>query len=230
MQVINLFPLSLVKEKILLSNTIKDEMKNEILSMVLDSKNENYKGPIDSWTGDTQGFEYLYKNKKFKSLFKEIKKKLVNYLTHLGINHNEIDLYITRSWATLSNGKEKIKQHRHKQSHISFAYYLKKNSEDSNIVFFEEFYRNEIVPGIFTNQTIKNKGIINKFNLFNAPSIDINVEEDDILIFPSKSLHGTQPNKLNKERISISGDVICVAKNSELLENMLPPLENWDKI
>ena len=66
--------------------------------------------------------------------------------------------------------------------------------------------------------------------MFNAPSIDINVEEDDILIFPSKSLHGTQPNKLNKGRISISGDVICVAKNSELLENMLPPLENWDKI
>ena len=87
MQVINLFPLSLVKEKILLSDNIKDEMKNEILSMVLDSKNENYKGPIDSWTGDTQGFEYLYKNQKFKSLFKEIKKKLVNYLTHLGINH-----------------------------------------------------------------------------------------------------------------------------------------------
>ena len=169
---------------------------------------------------------------KIKNLNHFLKKlkKLVNYLTHLGINHNEIDLYITRSWATLSNGKEKIKQHRHKQSHISFAYYLKKNNEDSNIVFFEEFYRNEIIPGIFTNQTIKNKGIINKFNLFNAPSIDINVEEDDILIFPSKSLHGTQPNKLNKGRISISGDVICVAKNSELLENMLPPLENWDKI
>ena len=38
MQIINLFPLSLVKEKILLSNNIKNEMKNEILSMVLDSK------------------------------------------------------------------------------------------------------------------------------------------------------------------------------------------------
>ena len=130
----------------------------------------------------------------------------------------------------MSNGNEKIKQHRHKQSHISFAYYLQKNTQDSNIVFFEEFYRNEIVPGIFTNQTIKNKDIIKEFNLYNAPSIDIGVEEDDILIFPSKSLHGTQTNKLNKDRISISGDVICVAKNSELLENMLPPLDSWDKI
>ena len=230
MPVLNLFPLSLIKEKISLNKTIKEEMKNEILSMVLNSKNKNFKGPKDSWTGDTQGFEYLYKNKKFKSLFEEIKKKLLIYLSHLGINNDKIDLYITRSWATVSNGNEKIKQHRHKQSHISFAYYLQKNTQDSNIVFFEEFYRNEIVPGIFTNQTIKNKDIIKEFNLYNAPSIDIGVEEDDILIFPSKSLHGTQTNKLNKDRISISGDVICVAKNSGLLENMLPPLDSWDKI
>ena len=74
MQVINLFPLSLVKEKILLSDNIKDEMKNEILSMVLDSKNKNYKGPIDSWTGDTQGFEYLYKIKNLNHFLKKLKK------------------------------------------------------------------------------------------------------------------------------------------------------------
>ena len=230
MQIINLFPLSLIKEKISLDIKNKKDMKNEILSMVKNSKNKSFKGPQDSWTGDTQGFEYIYKNNKFKILFIEIKKKLINYLNHLGINHEEIDLYITRSWATVSNGEEKIKQHRHNQSHISFAYYLKKSAEDSNIVFFEEFYKNEIVKGIFRNQTLKNKGIIKKFNLFNAPSIDINVEEDDVLIFPSKSLHGTQVNKSNKERISISGDVVCVTKSSELLENMLPPLKNWDKI
>ncbi len=67
-------------------------------------------------------------------------------------------------------------------------------------------------------------------NLFNAPSVDIKVEEDDIVIFPSKAMHGTQFNKSNNERISISGDVICLAKESELLENMMPPLEKWDKM
>jgi len=230
MRILNLFPLSLIQEKILIDKNLKQEMTKEIQSMVLKSKNKNFLGTQDSWTGDTQGFEYLYKNEKFRSLFNEIKKQLINYLIHLGLNHNEIDLYITRSWATVSNGKEKIKQHRHKQSHISFAYYLKKSEQDSNIVFFEEFYRNEIIPGIFTSPTAKNKKIIKKYNLFNAPSIDIKVEEDDILIFPSKALHGTQMDKSNNERISISGDIVCVARNSELLENMMPPLENWDKI
>ena len=42
---------------------------------------------------------------------------------------NKIDLYMTRSWATVSMGKERISKHKHKQSHISFAYYLKKNEK-----------------------------------------------------------------------------------------------------
>jgi len=77
---------------------------------------------------------------------------------------------------------------------------------------------------------LRKAGVIGKVNLFNAPSVDIKVEEDDIVIFPSKALHGTQVNKSNKQRISISGDVVCVAKDSELLENMMPPLEKWDKM
>ena len=54
--------------------------------------------------------------------------------------------------------------------------------------------------------------------------------EEDIIIFPSKALHGTQADKSNSKRISISGDVICVAKDSNLLETMMPPINNWDII
>ena len=230
MKIINLFPLTIVQNKILLDQKIKNQMTKEIQTMILESKNKEYKKTSDSWTGDTQGFEYLYKNEKFRSLFNEIKKQILNYLNHLKIDENTIELYITRSWATVSSGKERISQHKHKQSHISFAYYLKKDVEDSNIVFFEEHFQNEIIPGLFMNPTIRNKGIIKEFNLFNAPSVDIRVQEDDIVIFPSKALHGTQPNKSNNERISISGDIVCVAKDSKLLENMMPPLENWNKL
>ena len=48
----------------------KQNMNNEIETMLLNSKNKEFKGPQDSWTGDTQGFEYLYKNRKFELLFK----------------------------------------------------------------------------------------------------------------------------------------------------------------
>lgn len=230
MKVLNLFPLSIIQDKILINTDIKKQMLEEIQSMQITSKNKNYKGPQDSWTGDTQGFEYLFKNQKFELLFKQIKNKLVIYLKHLGINENKVDLYMTRSWATISNEKERINQHKHQQSHISFAYYLKKGVEDSNIVFFNENSVNEIVPSLFTSPTLKKAGVIKEMNLLNAPSVDIKVEEDDILIFPSKALHGTQYNKSNNERISISGDVVCLAKDSELIENMMPPLEKWDKM
>ena len=107
---------------------------------------------------------------------------------------------------------------------------LKKETQDSNIMFYDEHFQNEIIPGLFTSRTARAGGVLKEMNFFNASSIDIKIEEDDILVFPSKSLHGTQPNKLNSGRISISGDIVCVAKDSELLENMMPPINNWDKL
>ena len=80
MKIINLFPLSIIQEKILLEENIKTEMHNEIESMVLNSKNKEYKNKDHSWTGDTQGFEYLHKNEKFKDLFLHIKKLQSNIL------------------------------------------------------------------------------------------------------------------------------------------------------
>ena len=52
----------------------------------------------------------------------------------------------------------------------------------------------------------------------------------DIVIFPSKTPHSTQPNVTNNERISISADITLIAKDSELLEHLTPPISNWQKI
>lgn len=230
MPVINLFPLTILQEKISLDKNIKNEMVKEVQSMVKKSKNESYQSTNNSWTGDTQGFEYICRNEKFKSLFQEIKKKIINYLNILKVDENLIDIYITRSWATLSDGDQKIDKHKHLQSHISFAYYLKKNEKDSNIIFYDDHYRNEFIPALFTSKTLRERKIVKETNILNTPTVDISVNEDDIVIFPSKTAHGTQKNKNNDERISISGDIVCVAKNSELLEHIMPPINNWDKL
>ncbi len=53
MKIINLFPLSLIKEKISLDIKNKIDMKNEILSIVKNSKNsellENMLPPLKNW-------------------------------------------------------------------------------------------------------------------------------------------------------------------------------------
>ena len=74
MPLYNLFPLSILKEKILLNQNIKNEMIETIDKMYSNSENISYKNNQSSWTGDTQGFEYLLKDKKFNILLNEVKK------------------------------------------------------------------------------------------------------------------------------------------------------------
>ena len=52
----------------------------------------------------------------------------------------------------------------------------------------------------------------------------------DIVIFPSKTPHQTQPNVKNENRISISADIFIASKNSENLENLVTPFKNWKNI
>ena len=230
MNLINLFPLTIIKDKIDISVEDKDVMISEIRDMKKNSKNLSYQTKTNAWTGDTQGFEFIHKNKKFKKLFDEIIKRVWGYLNCVEIDSKLVDIYIQRSWATISIGNERIKKHRHFQSHISFAYYLKKNKQDSNFVVFDESYKNEIMPGIFRSDTALQKGIVKKMNQFNVTQAIVNVEENDIVVFPSKTIHSTQPTQNNDERISISADIVCVAKDSNLLEMGMPPLNEWTKM
>ena len=230
MNLINLFPLTIIKDKIEISEEDKNVMINEIRDMKKNSKNLRYQTETNAWTGDTQGFEFIHKNKKFKKLFDEIIKRVWGYLNCVEIDSKLVDIYIQRSWATISIGNERIKKHRHFQSHISFAYYLKKNKQDSNFVVFDESYKNEIMPGIFRSDTALQKGIVKKMNQFNVTQAIVNIEENDIVIFPSKTIHSTQPTQNNDERISISADIVCVAKDSNLLEMGMPPLNQWTKM
>ena len=230
MDLINLFPLTIIKDKILIRDEEKINMINEIRDMKKNSKNINYQTKTNAWTGDTQGYEFIHKNKNFKKLFDEIAKRVWVYLNYIEIDKELIDLYIQRSWATISEGNERIKKHRHFQSHISFAYYLKKNKEDSNFVVFDESYKNEVMPGIFRSDTALKKGIVKKMSQFNVTQAVVNIQENDIVIFPSKTIHSTQPSFNNNERISISADIACVAKDSKLLEMGMPPLNECTKM
>ena len=230
MNIINLFPLTIIKDKIDMSEQEKLLMIEEIRKMKKDSKNLAYQTKSNSWTGDTQGFEFIHKSKSFEKLFSEIKKRVIAYLNCVEIDEKLVDIYIQRSWATISEGDERIKKHKHFQSHISFAYYLRKNKSDSNLIIFDENYNNEIMPGIFRSENALQKGIVKKMNQFNVTQAIVNVEENDIIVFPSKTIHSTQVSQNNDERISISADIICVAKDSRLLEMGLPPLNEWTKI
>ena len=228
-QIINLFPLSLYKSKIELNSEYKNELQDLIVKMKSKSQNLDYKSENKSWTGDTQGFENLHLNKKFEILYSKISSEIKKYINFLNIDNDQIDLFYQRSWATISDKIENISPHIHAQSHISFAYYLKKDSNDSNIVFFDQNRNNEIIPGLFNSKSINLKKVLKKRNDFNTSVVKIDVQENDIIIFPSKTLHATEQKNSNDSRISISADISIISKDAANLEHLTPSINNWKK-
>ena len=89
----NFFPLSIYRAKIKLSEKNKKEMVEEIRKMKKDS-NKDLKPNQNAWTGDTHGYEYLYKNEKFKLFHEEVEKHIVKYMDHLRNNL----IYVKGPW------------------------------------------------------------------------------------------------------------------------------------
>jgi len=225
----NLFPLTIYKSKIKLDKLEKENLQNEIFNMEKNSKNLDYKSHNKAWTGDTQGYENLHHNKIFDNLLNQIKIHIQNYIQKLNIDIKQTDIFYQRAWATISRELENISPHIHAQSHVSFAYYLKKSSSEAKILFLDQHKNNEIIPGLFSSKSVNQKNILKKRDEHNTSAITFDVEEDDIVIFPSKTLHSTQANIRNETRISLSADVIILAKDSENLEHLIPSFKNWKK-
>ena len=229
-QIFNFFPLSILKSKIQFSEEKKKKMLDEVFAMEKKSTNNEYKNQTSAWTGDTQGFEYIHNNPIFDDFFIEVKKRIIEYLEAIQIDHDQLDIFIQRSWATISKEKENIALHKHLQSHLSFAYYLKKKDTDANILFIDETKHNEFLPGLFLSPSSNKRQIIKKRNISNTAAIVFDAKEDEIVIFPSKTAHQTQPNVKNDNRVSISADIFIASKNSENLEHLVTPFKNWKSI
>ena len=52
----------------------------------------------------------------------------------------------------------------------------------TNIVFFEEHFQNEFIPGLFTSPSLRNEKVIKEINLFNAQKLILKLKKT-ILLF-----------------------------------------------
>ena len=222
-KLMNLFPLTIFKDQLI----IPEVNKNELVSFIIESSEKNVilKTSAKSWTGDVNNEQFLFSNKRFEMFLKEITKKIKKYLETLGINSKNINLYMNRSWGTLSNEGENISSHQHSNSHISFAYYLKKPKNSGDISFQTKDHYNHITPNLFKLRNFE-LGLF-ELNTNNASITSVETYENDIFIFPSKTLHFTDVSKSKEPRISISGDIFITLKNSDNFENVLTPISKW---
>ena len=184
--------------------------------------------PISAWTGDVQGHAFLHEDPLFTPLFANIARGLSAYINEMGIDSSQFDLYVTRSWGVVAEKNERVNRHAHLQSHLSIAYYLQKPSAGGRLAFLKSDAPNEFLPGLFESKMA---------SLFKGPRSGTNssttlvdIEEGDLVIFPSKTVHATEPHQSDTPRISISADVIVTLKNSTRHEFALPSLSHWKKM
>lgn len=228
----DLFPLSVYREML----GIGEEARQSLAAFVLSDESARPALPDQeaAWLGDVAGHEFLFSDVRFAELFQKIAAAVKRYAGGLGVSPDRVNFYFQRSWATVSREGQRIFEHAHLQSHISFAYYLKKPADGGGIYFSVAEHPNELAQGLFTIEK-SDGGIVNAG--LDDPAIRnrtmnrryLEPQEDEIVIFPSRTLHSTAPNMTTTPRISISADVVLTLKDSAGHETLMPPVERWQR-
>lgn len=224
--VTNMFPLSIYKDKVEIESEYRTQLIDKILEM---GEHDKRKADKIAWTGDVHNFDVLHEDESFRELFRSFAKPLYGYIEHLGVDPEKIDLYYTRSWATISKENQNIPAHTHMQSHISIAYYLLKPKNSGGIIFSHVNPPNEFSPNLFNSQMFENK-VLKEDNVFNAKAAYLDPDEGEILVFPSKTRHQTQENKTANLRISISSDIVVTLREQANVEFLMPNISRWGKV
>lgn len=220
---LNAFPLSIYHGALDLEPEDRQRLVEAVLEM---GRTPPPRGRGSAWTGDVSGHAFLHQDARFGQLFAAFTGHLRQYLDLLKIDRDKLHLYYTRSWATISQGRESIAPHSHLQSHISLVYYLQKPPQSGGIAFFNSTAPNQFAPNLFHNDMVKN-GIVKEAALVNSQVINMDPEEGTVLIFPSMTRHGTAPNLTDQPRLSIAVDIVTTVRDGGSLEFLLPDLDKW---
>jgi len=181
-----------------------------------------------TWTGDVHGFHELHNHPTYLRLFGIIGEQVREYISGLQINEHLFDYYYTRSWATKQVQDKMIAHHRHEQSHISVVYYPSVPEQSGDFYVATDNHQNEIITGLFREEQYK-KGVVKSGSQLSSAELPIKVEDDLILIFPSKTAHRTGISQSSSPRYSIATDIMCILKNANDWEIGLPPIHTWRK-
>jgi uncharacterized protein (TIGR02466 family) len=224
-EVLNCFPLTVFKDRLGLEAAYRTQL-GEFITQSYREGVKTGQSNRAAWTGDKNGWEFLHEEAVFATLFKAMHVSLRAYLDMLSVNADRVGLHYTRSWGTVSERGQSIRRHRHNQSHISVVYYPVKAENTGNLIFHMPDPLNELSPGLFEPHAIK-QGLLKASTPLNSELVDLPVVEDDIVIFPSKTFHGTDPNNTDGARISIAVDVVMTLSDATGVEYLLPPVDRW---
>jgi uncharacterized protein (TIGR02466 family) len=117
----------------------------------------------------------------------------VRDVLHVDSKH---EFYLTQSWLNVNPPNSTHHRHNHSNSLISGVYYIDTSPED-NIMFISQNTQH-----ITNNPTIQIN--VSEYTLANSNSWQLPVKNNDIIFFPSTTLHEVAENTGDKNRISIA--------------------------
>lgn len=224
-EIFNCFPLTVFKDAV----GLPQEYRQRLASRVIEAWDSGPKAGQDrrnAWTGDRNGAEALHHDPEFQPLFRALRVRMRRYLEALSVDPARLELFYTRAWGTVSVRGQSIRRHRHNQSHISLVYYPLKAAGTGNLMFHNPEPFNEFTPGLFEPHALS-QGLLTGSNVLNSEMVNLPVAEDDVVIFPSKIYHATEPNEGEGQRVSIAVDVVAALKDSAGVEYVMPPVRQW---
>jgi uncharacterized protein (TIGR02466 family) len=142
-------------------------------------------------TGNLRGEDgYVLNQPMFSDLKNFIMQSIKEYVNSVYAN-NELDVYITQSWANYTKPKEYHHRHSHPNSFISGVFYVTAKPKEDMI----KFYRERVsIFNITSGQA----------NNYNSQDVAILVEPGDLILFPSNFVHDVPPTTSEETRISIA--------------------------
>ena len=190
-----------------LSTKINRDFTKKEIDFVLKQKNNSIKNVGNFISKD----EFILKNKQLKNIRKFLENQCKFYLNNvLGIS-DKIELYITLSWLNFTDGKQFHHMHQHTNSLISGVLYLDVDSENDRIYFYD---------GLYDQISFQPK----TFHPFNSNSWWFPIKNNQVILFPSKTIHSVDLKQEDNVRTSLAFNVFVKGKfgyNDNLTELIL---------
>ena len=225
------FPLAIYYEDLADATVYKKQLIDAAIQLEKDG-HARRAFPEMAWTGDLHGAEQIHTDPRFAWIVKQVELHTLQYLQTLGLDLNQIDLYIQRAWPVISRHQQEVGAHCHNTAHISAVYYVSVpnsgSDEAGSLVFFDDLRPNEVSPGLGSENT----NIIDTWNNLNQDQALYLPTEGRLILFPAKQRHGVTMNHTENLRISLSFDIVLTAKPGDVAgsyEFLPPPPQQWQR-
>lgn len=163
-------------------------------------------------SGESSGKVYVHTDEALSDLFRFVSRCVGEYLGQLAFDRSRVNINIVKTWISATNNTTVTPVHLHATSHLSFVYYMSMPKEADAIAFEILRSPNEPYDGAFGVSTPRQRSLVLERNALNANQSVLQVEEGQLLVFPSHLLHGTVKvgDMGDETRISLAGDVLLV--------------------